>query len=80
MVSKEKYINRTIRFLEYLDPEIVVQRLVARGSQDEVIFENWDQGWWKIKQEIESGLEKRNTYQGIHFDYLDGKALRFIEN
>jgi len=47
MVSKEKYINRTIRFLEYLDPKIVIQRLVARGPQDEVIFENWDQSWGK---------------------------------
>lgn len=80
MASKEEYINRAIRFLEYLDPKIVIQRLVARGPQDEVIFENWDQSWWKIKQEIELELEKRNTYQGIHFDYLDGKALRLIPN
>jgi len=80
ILSKKEYINRVITFLEYLDPEIVVQRLVARGPKDKLIFENWNQSWWTIKQEIESELEKRNTYQGIYFDYLDGKALRFMTN
>jgi len=76
LCNKEEYISRAVHFLEYLDPKIVIQRLVARGPRDKTIFENWNQSWWSIKQEIESALEKRNTHQGRHFDYLNGKALR----
>ena len=74
--SSEEYVNRIISFLEYLDPNIIVQRLVARGPKDKTIFENWNRSWWSIKQEIEAALETRNTYQGRCFNYLSGKALR----
>jgi len=76
LCSKEEYINRVVTFLEYLDPNMVIQRLVARGPRDKTIFENWNQSWWAIKQEIESALEERDTYQGRYFNYLDGKALK----
>jgi radical SAM protein (TIGR01212 family) len=74
--TKEDYIDRVVTFLEYLDPNIVIQRLVARGPKYKTIFENWGQSWWSIKQEIEDTLEKRNTLQGKKFDYLNGKAIR----
>ena len=74
--DKEEYINRVVTFLEYLDPNIIIQRLVARGPKDKTIFENWDKSWWVIKQEIESTLEKRDTFQGKYFNYLNGKALK----
>ena len=77
LCSKEEYINRVVTFLEYLDPKIVIQRLVARGPRDKTIFENWSQSWWSLKQEIESALEEKKTYQGRYFDYLDGKALKY---
>lgn len=76
LCSKEEYVNRVVTFLEYLDPNIVIQRLVARGPRDKTIFENWNQSWWAVKQEIETALEERDTYQGRYFNYLDGKALK----
>ncbi|WP_347488121.1 TIGR01212 family radical SAM protein [Desulfoscipio sp. XC116] len=76
LISMDQYIRRMITFLEHLDPDIVIQRLVGKGPQNEVIFCNWDTSWWKIKTELERLLEAENTWQGKRFDYLNGKALR----
>ncbi|ACB84167.1 TIGR01212 family radical SAM protein [Natranaerobius thermophilus] len=80
IISLTEYVNRVITFLEYLSPQIVVQRLVGKGPKDKVIFNNWDRSWWYLKEQIESELEQRNTWQGAKCDYLNGKALkRFLK-
>lgn len=76
IVTKEEYINRVITFLEYLDPGIVIQRLVGKGPQEDLLFSNWNTSWWSIKQEIERKLKELDTYQGKKFNYLNGKAVR----
>lgn len=76
IISLEEYVRRVITFLEYLDPEVVIQRLVGKGPRDEVLFCNWDTSWWKIKTELERLLEEEDTWQGKKFDYLDGRALK----
>jgi len=78
IIPLEEYIDRVVTFLEYLDPNIVVQRLVGKGPQDNQLFSNWSTSWWKIKQTIEKTLEERDTWQGKNFDYLNGKALKPI--
>jgi len=75
VISLDQYIRRVITYLEYLDPDIVIQRLVGKGPQDEVLFCNWDISWWRIKQELERLLEAEDTWQGKKFNYLNGKAL-----
>ncbi len=75
LISLEQYIRRVITFLEYLDPAIVIQRLVGKGPQEEVLFCNWDISWWRIKHEVERLLEAEDTWQGKKFNYLNGKAL-----
>ncbi|WP_066636837.1 TIGR01212 family radical SAM protein [Desulfolucanica intricata] len=76
LISLEEYIKRVGTFLEYLDPEIVIQRLVGKGPQERTLFNNWGTSWWRIKVMVEDYLEEKNTYQGRYFDYLNGKALR----
>jgi len=66
----EEYVRRVATFLEYLDPNIVVQRLVAKGPKGKVLFCNWGVSWWKVKQEIERHLEAEDIYQGKKFNYL----------
>lgn len=78
IIPLEEYIDRVVTFLEYLDPTIVVQRLVGKGPQENQLFSNWSTSWWKIKQDIERCFEERNTYQGKKYDYLNGKALAKI--
>lgn len=76
MISKDEYIERVITFLEYLDPSIVVQRIIGRAPSEGTLFVNWDQSWWKIRDEIVSIMETNKTYQGRKFNYLNGKALK----
>lgn len=71
----ESYIDSVVTFLEHLDPQIVIQRLVGKGPLESLIFSNWGVSWWKIKQLIEQALEERNTRQGMKFNYLNGSAL-----
>lgn len=76
LISLDEYMERVIMFLEYLDPNIVIQRLVGRGPQVDYLFSNWHTSWWKIKDTIEALLNERDTYQGKNFNYLNGKALK----
>lgn len=76
IISLDDYVRRIITFLEYLDPTIVIQRLVGKGPRDNVLFSNWDTSWWKIKTELERLLQEEDTWQGKKFDYLDGRALK----
>ncbi len=76
MIAMEEYIERVITFLEYLDPDVVVQRLIGRAPKEGTLFVNWNTSWWKIRDMIEGKMEESESYQGKQFDYLNGKALR----
>jgi len=73
-VSMEEYIERVVQFLEYLDPQIVVQRLIGRAPENRTLFCNWGTSWWKIRDQIEEKMKNEGRYQGRRFNYLNGKA------
>lgn len=72
LISLDEYIERIIVFLEYLDPKIVIQRLIGRSPERKISFVNWGLHWQEIRKKIENLLEKRDTYQGRKFNYLSG--------
>jgi radical SAM protein (TIGR01212 family) len=76
LISQEEYVERVITFLEYLHPDIVVQRLIGRAPETNTLFTNWGTGWWKIKEAIESRMKERATWQGRLCNYLHGSAVR----
>jgi len=76
LLSKEEYIERVVTFLEYLAPNIVIQRLIGRAPEVNTLLANWNTSWWKIRDEIEMLLERRESFQGKKFDYLNGSALK----
>lgn len=78
--SVDDYIERVITFLEFLSPEIVVQRLTSRAKIGHTLFSNYGLSWWKIKDKIEQEMELKNIRQGDKFDYLSGKALKTFKN
>ena len=80
MISLEQYVERVVTFMAYLDPRVIIQRLVGKGPQDNLIFCNWDTSWWKIKDAIELKLFQDDLYQGKHFNYLNGRALKKVDN
>ncbi len=76
LASMEEYVDRVVTFLEYLHPDIVVQRLIGRAPEKNTLFTNWQTGWWKIRDTIEHVLNERNTFQGKRCTYLNGAALK----
>lgn len=71
-VTMEEFIERTITFLEYLSPEIVIQRLIGRAPEERSLFCSWDTSWWKVVELIEEKMKREHRYQGKLFHYLNG--------
>lgn len=76
LCSAAEYQERVILFLEYLSPDIIVERLLGRAPGENTLFANWGQSWWKIKEEIEEKMRQRNCFQGRLFTYLGGSGVR----
>lgn len=66
----DEFVEREIRFLEYLDPSIVIHRLCSEPPKENA-HGNWGMLKIEIIQEIERSMHERNTYQGKRFTYLN---------
>lgn len=64
VITEKEYVERVVTFLEYLDKDIAVQRLVGRAPKSESLFVNWGMSWWKIKDDILEKMEREERYQG----------------
>lgn len=74
--SKEEYLERVATFLEYLSPDIIVERLFSRIPKEDMVFSNWETSWWKLLDELIAKLEGEKRYQGRQYHYLNGAALQ----
>ena len=79
LCKKEEYLNRLILFLEYLRPDIAIERLFSRIPEKDAVFCNWDTSWWKLRDELFEIMAERQSYQGKAFHYLNGSALRMLK-
>ncbi len=79
MGSFYTYVDKVIAFLEYLHPDIAVQRIIGRAREKDCIFANYSTSWWRIKDNIDEQMELFDTCQGKKCDYLNGKALKKFE-
>lgn len=73
--SKEEYLNRLVTFLQYLSPDMVVERLFSRVPEENAVFSNWGVSWWKLQDEFEEIMMEQEGFQGKKFNYLNGSAL-----
>lgn len=73
--SKDEYIERVIAFLEYISPNMVIERLFSRVPEADADFSNWNISWWKLQDELLEKMHERDAYQGKKFQYLNGSAL-----
>ncbi len=73
--SKEEYLERLATFIEYLNPDIIIERLFSRIPKEDMEFSNWSCSWWKLQNEFLAKLEEENRYQGRLYNYLNGSAL-----
>ena len=76
LISCEEYQERVITFLEYLDKNIVIQRIIGRAPEANTLFSNWHTGWWKIRDTIIKTMEDRGISQGQRCTYLNGAAVK----
>jgi len=76
--SLNDYIERVIRFLEYLSPNVVIHRLVADPPRKGTLFGNWNIPKIQIINMIEKRLKEKNTYQGKYFiSWFTPKTKKF---
>ncbi|PNR97106.1 TIGR01212 family radical SAM protein [Petrotoga sp. 9PWA.NaAc.5.4] len=69
-LTLKDFVDRSIIFLEYLDPNVVIHRLVADPPKEGTLHGNWGLSKIQILNIIEAEMKKRNSYQGKLFDYL----------
>ena len=67
MITKEKYVSLTADVLELLPPGMVIQRLTADGYRDIFLAPDWAMNKLDVLNLINRELEKRNSYQGMHY-------------
>lgn len=77
-IPAEDFAERAVTFLEYLNPEIIIQRLVGRAPKERTLFCNWGKSWWKVQEEIEKKMISEGSFQGKRFNYLNGDAIMKI--
>lgn len=70
LLTFNEFLERDIKFLEYLDPSIVIHRLCSEPPKENARG-NWGMLKIEIIQEIERIMQERNTYQGKLFTYLN---------
>ena len=74
--SKEEYLERLAQFIIHLRKDIVVERLFSRIPEEDAAFSNWQCSWWKLYDEWEELMRKKNYRQGCSCNYMNGSALR----
>ena len=64
LMNPEEYIDLIIRFLERLNPNIVIQRLFGEAPPRTLIAPHWGVRNTQLTQWLEEEMRRRNTFQG----------------
>ncbi len=64
LLSLDDYKQKVIKFLEYTNENIAIQRIIGRAPKKDAIFVNWGVSWWKIRDDILDEMRKTGSYQG----------------
>ena len=65
ILTKDEYIDIVISQLEYLNPQIVIQRLTGDPMEEDLIVPLWTTKKIDVLNSIDKEMVKQNTYQGI---------------
>ena len=68
ILNKEEYVDIVCDQLEYLNKEIVIQRLTGDPEASNLITPNWLIKKVQVLNDIDKLMAKRNTYQGKKVD------------
>lgn len=79
VLTKEEYVDIVCDELEYLNENIVINRITGDPDKDELIEPAWLTKKFGVLNDIDKELAKRNTYQGFNKSILN-KVKQLIEN
>jgi radical SAM superfamily enzyme len=67
LFSLEDYVDTVIRFLELLNPEIIVERFASASPPDLIAGSRWGLKNFEVVSKIEKEMVRRGTWQGRLF-------------
>ena len=67
MFTVEEYLELMVKYLELLNPQIVVERFVSEAPDDLLVAPRWGLKNFEFTAKLEKLLEERNTWQGRLF-------------
>lgn len=71
--TMEQYFARVALFLQYLSPNIAVERFFARCPEEGCVFSNWGRSWRFLQNELMTYFFQHDIVQGsLCHTYLDG--------
>ena len=65
ILTKEEYVDIVCDELEYLRPEIVINRITGDPKKEDLIEPNWLVKKFTVLNEIDKEMVRRDSYQGI---------------
>jgi len=69
--TAEAYVDLVIRFLELLNPEIIIERFISQSPPDKIISPRWGLKNYEFTAILEKEMIYRNTWQGKHYTRID---------
>ena len=79
VLTKEEYVDIVCDELEYLNENIVINRITGDPDINELVEPFWLTKKFGVLNEIDKELKRRNTYQGFNRSILN-KVNQIIEN
>lgn len=67
MFTAEGYLDLVVRYLELLNPKIIVERFVSEAPDDLLVAPRWGLKNFEFTAKLEKLLEERDTWQGRLF-------------
>ena len=77
-VPAEEYLLRVKTFLEYVRPDMVIERLFSRIPEKDSVFSNWGRSWRHLNSQLEEMLENDHVIQGAKCHYMNGAKLSLL--
>ena len=67
-VIEKEYIDLVINFLEYLNPDIAIERFVSQSPKELLLAPDWGIKNFEFVAKIDKRMQQRNTFQGKLYD------------
>jgi len=67
MFTVDEYLDLCVRYLELLNPQIIVERFVSEAPDDLLVAPRWGLKNFEFTAKLEKLLEDRDTWQGKRF-------------